>query len=68
MKTKKHLAPQLALTPERILINNVTLKDDDLIRLWKAYLHAQEIQPSATQAVARLVERGLKDWQKEKGL
>lgn len=64
----KHHAPQLALQPERILVNNVTLDDDDTIRLWKAYLAAQDIKPSATAAIRRLVERGLKAWKEEKGL
>lgn len=64
----KHIAPQLVLSPEKILINNVTLDDDALIRLWRAYLAAQDIRPSATAAVRRLVERGLQDWARQKGI
>lgn len=64
----KHHAPQLALQPERILINNVTLEDDAAIRLWHAYLAAQDIKPSATAAIRRLVERGLNAWKEEKEL
>ena len=65
---KKHLAPQLALTPEKVHVNNVLLEEDDVIRIWHAYLASHEITPSLTKAIAKMVARGLRDWGRENGV